>query len=51
MFGEFIEAAKRKISLSKYSVEINVNASNTVFEAVKQTLYTLLYVKSSVDGL
>ena len=45
MFGEFNETAQPKTSLAKYSIEFNLfsctnaSASNSVFEAVRQTLH------------
>ena len=43
MFREFNEAAQLKTSLAKNSIEFNdftnASASNSVFEAVRQTLH------------
>ena len=44
MFGEFNEAAQLETSRAKYSIEFNdsgtnASASNSVFEAVRQTLH------------
>ena len=52
MFGEFNEAAHPKTSLAKYSIEFNffgctnASASNSVFEAVRQTLHITVCEKS-----
>ena len=48
MFGVFNEAAQPKTPFAKYSIEFNAYkcvASNSVFEAVRQTLHITLCEK------